>query len=276
MRIERTRNALKDALLITPWALPAIAMYRRVRRAPLRATGLPGVMYESVKWLGSSEGKNALYDLQTAAVMARVLTKTSNCVDIGAADGTILTDMLRFAPDGHHYAFEPIPEKAAKLRANFPTVRVVRVALSDCAGESTFHYVVSNPGYSGLRRRNYDRPDEHVEIITVQMAALDDILPHGHKVHFMKVDVEGAELQVFQGAVQTIEQHRPYIVFEHERGAADCYGTTPEDVYDVLTDKCGLHISLMSSWLLGQKALGRDEFIRQFTGRKNFYFLGHP
>lgn len=276
MSVRTLFRRLKRTLLVTPRALPAIAMYRRVRRAPLRAACVPGAVCESVKWLRSSEGKNALYDLQTAAVMARVLTKTSNCVDVGAADGTILTEMLRFAPDGHHYAFEPIPEKAERLRANFPTVRVVPAALSDAAGESTFHYVVSNPGYSGLRRRRYDRPDEHVEIITVRMAALDDILPRGLKVHFVKVDVEGAELQVFKGAVETIERHRPYIVFEHGLGAADCYGTTAEDVYAVLADRCGLRVSLMSGWLSGREALRRDEFIRQFTGRKNFYFLGHP
>jgi SAM-dependent MidA family methyltransferase len=42
--------------------------------------------------------------------MSRVLKKDSNCIDIGANEGTILRDMLKFAPRGDHMAIEPIPD----------------------------------------------------------------------------------------------------------------------------------------------------------------------
>jgi hypothetical protein len=65
----------------------------------------------------------------------------------------------------------------------------------------------------------------------------------------MKVDVEGAELQVFKGTVQTIKRSRPLIVFEHGLGAADYCGTAPEILYDLLGGDCGLRLFLMEDWL---------------------------
>ena len=67
-------------------------------------------------------------------------------------------------------------------------------------------------------------------------------MPKDFPIHFMKIDVEGAELQVLRGAIQTILKYKPVIVFEHGLGAADHYGTKPEDIYDFLVSECGLSI----------------------------------
>jgi precorrin-6B methylase 2 len=49
---------------------------------------------------------NAAYDAQAVEVMRRCLRADSNCVDVGCHEGSILSEMLRFAPAGTHYAFE--------------------------------------------------------------------------------------------------------------------------------------------------------------------------
>jgi len=95
-----------------------------------------------------------------------------------------------------------------------------------------FHNVVSKPAYSGLQKRTYPDPSELVEIIKVKSENLTMYL--SLTVHLIKVDVEGAELLVFKGAVQTLKTHKPYILFEHGRGAADHYGTTPNMMYEYL------------------------------------------
>lgn len=208
--------------------------------------------------------------------MSAVLRPTSSCVDVGCHAGGILRQMIAFAPDGRHFAFEPIPDLAAGLRREFPGVQVFEVALSDESGMAEFKHVTSRPGYSGLRERAYPTDHETVQTIQVRTERLDDLLPPDASVDFMKVDVEGGELAVFRGATRTIETHRPYIVFEHGLGAAEFYGTTPQEVYDLLVERCGLRISLLDAWLGNKPPLTRDAFAAQFYEHRNFYFLAHP
>ncbi len=219
---------------------------------------------------------NRLYDKCTMRIMSNVLDRGSHCVDVGCHTGQVLEHMLAEAPDGTHYAFEPLPELAAGLRERFPGVNVFEVALSDVEGTAEFRHVVSRPAYSGLREREYPSDEEETTVIEVQTRRLDDLLPAGARIDFIKVDVEGAELQVFRGAVKTIASNKPYIVFEHGLGAADYYGTRPESVYDLLVDQCGLKVSLLPEWLKRRPPLSREGFVAQFDGHANFYFLAHP
>lgn len=225
--------------------------------------------------------KNSLYDAQAFAIMRSVLHKDSNCVDIGCHEGSFLKEMLKVAPLGTHFAFEPLPDMFAQLQSEFEDIRSVKLfdcALSDTQGSTTFQFVVSNPGYSGLRPRKYDRPREEIREITVKMNLLDNVIPRDLPVHFLKVDVEGAELQVFRGGVETIHRARPVIVFEHGLGAADCYGTAPESVYDLLVHDCDLALFVMGDWLAkGREAsLSREAFSDQFRAGKNYYFMAAP
>lgn len=251
------RPSLTAFIRRTPLAGPARSLYRRFR--PLSAAEM-----------------NARYDHETAEVMARILTADSNCLDIGAHAGGILRVILRYASRGHHIAFEPLPHFAAQLRYAFPQVEVCEIALSDASGPTAFEYVVSNPAFSGLRRRTYERADEEIRTITVQTARLDDVIPTAHPVDLVKIDVEGAELQVFRGGLATLRRCRPFIIFEHGRGAADHYGTTPAEVYDLLGEQCNLRLNLMRRWLAGKRPLTRSDFIRHYDCRREFYYLAHP
>jgi FkbM family methyltransferase len=214
-------------------------------------------------------------DRLACEIMARVLRPDSNCVDVGCSTGKLLAHMVRLAPRGRHFAFEPIPAHAAELRRRFPGVSVHEMAVSDAPGEATFQHVVSNPGYSGLRQRTYPSTDEKIETLHVETVTLDSMLPPELPVHLLKVDVEGAELQVFRGATRTLRTHRPVVLFEHGRGGADHYGTTPEMVYDLLAGACGLRISILEDWLAGRPALDRTGFAAQFQGL-HWNFVAHP
>jgi len=192
------------------------------------------------------------------------------------AKGDILKEMLRLAPAGTHYAFEPVPDFYQKLISSFPNVKVFDVALSDSVGEASFQHVTNSPGYSGLKRRRYDRPHETVEEIRVKTDLLDNIIPEDWPISLIKIDVEDAELQVLRGAANTIRKSRSVIIFEHGLGAADCYGTTPEQVYGLLTVQCDLQISLMEDWLKGDGPLSLEGFTAQIYQGLNFYFMPHP
>ena len=188
--------------------------------------------------------QNQRYDRQTKRIIQRVCRSGSNCIDIGAHKGEVLDTILKYAPQGTHYAFEPIPDLFTALKtkySNRPNCRIYDVALSNQKGTSSFNYVISNPSYSGLKKRRYDRANEQDTQITVQTDLLDNILPSGITVNLMKIDVEGGELLVLEGAVNTIKRSKPVIIFEHGLGASDFYGSSPEKLFDLLAG-CGLHI----------------------------------
>lgn len=218
---------------------------------------------------------NRNYDRWTVDIMARVLRDDSNAIDVGCHRGSMLQEIIRCAPNGAHHAFEPLPEMAATLRQRFPTVTIHEAALSDSAGTATFRRVVDRPAYSGLRERDYPDANVRIETITVETAKLDDALPEGFRVDFVKVDVEGGELGVFRGATRLLSRCKPVVVFEHGLGAAEHYGTRPEAVYDLL-EECGLRLSLLNDWLRGSAPLTRERFIDEFDQRRNFYFVAHP
>lgn len=184
-------------------------------------------------------------DLAERASLRRLVAFTvprdGHCIDVGAHAGDVLTDLLRAAPDGRHIAYEPLPELAAALARDFPHVDVRTKALANEASEREFTRVVGNPGWSGFRQRPTPNATGF-ERFTVQTERLDDALPDGFRPAFIKIDVEGAELEVLTGALQTLTDHKPVVAFEHGLGSADHYGTEPGDVHALLTERAGLRI----------------------------------
>lgn len=220
--------------------------------------------------------KNYAYDSMTVAIMKRVLKRDSNAVDVGAFEGGMLRHIVRLAPNGRHWAFEPLPGKADRLRRTFPNVQVQPCALADSAGTAEYNWVVQAPALSGLRKRSDLTDDELVSKVSVQVETLDRVIPGDVPIAFVKVDVEGGELGVFRGGRDTLRRTRPVIVFECGLGGSDAYETKPWDVFRTVTEEIGLRVSLLSSWLKGAPPLTREEFIDQYEKSLNFYFVAHP
>ena len=231
-----------------------------------------------IKKLPIAFTQNQRYDRQTNRIIQRVCKPGSNCIDIGAHKGEVLDTMIKYAPQGTHYAFEPIPGLYAGLKAKYrnkANCRIYDIALSNQKGTASFNYVISNPSYSGLKKRKYDRANEQDTLITVQTDLLDNILSSGFNVDLIKIDVEGGELLVLEGAVNTIKRCRPVIIFEHGLGASDIYGSSPEKLFDLLSG-CGLQISLMIDWLDHKPALTKEQFRKIYDQNSDYYFVAHP
>jgi FkbM family methyltransferase len=222
----------------------------------------------------NAEAKHRSYDEMTFEILRRATDSDSNCVDVGAHTGKVLQEIVSQAPHGTHHAFEPLPDQAAYLVSAFPTVSVHQVALSDAPGELEFVHVTSNPEYSGLRIRRYDRPNETLERIKVRVDTLDATIPPDLPIAYVKIDVEGAELGVLRGGFELLSRWRPVVVFEHGLGAADYYGTVPEDVHALFAE-AGMAVSLMENFLAGRDALTVDEFALQFRSGANYYFVAY-
>ena len=202
-------------------------------------------------------------------LLAYLLARDSNCVDVGSHLGEALEEMIRVAPEGRHIAFEPLPDFHARLVQAFPGVDVRGVALSDREGEASFTYVRTRPGYSGFRPRDYPSAEE-AETITVPVATLDASLPDDYVPALIKIDVEGAEQHVLEGALQTLTTFRPAVVFEHGSAARE-YGTSPEVVFDLLCGDAGLRVFDLD----GNGPYRREEFAAVYERGRVWNFLAH-
>ncbi len=152
---------------------------------------------------------------------------------------------------------------------------ILNLAASDKSGTAEFNYVVSNPPYSGLKKRDYDRENEEDTTIRVRTEPLDKLIAKNQLVDLIKIDVEGAEMQVLKGAADTIRRNKPIVIFEHGLGASDYYGTTPEMIYAYFEEK-DMRIFKLKSYLRGKNPLDLDDFHRQYHERMNYYFVAAP
>jgi FkbM family methyltransferase len=200
----------------------------------------------------------------------------SNCIDIGCHKGEILDLFIKNAPEGHHFGFEPIPDliNALKIKYAHSSTEIHDIALSNSIGMSRFNYVISNPAYSGIQKRKYDNPNEQDIEIKVATNLLDNIIPANLKIDLIKIDVEGGELLVLEGAIETLKRNKPIIIFEHGLGAADAYNATPEKIYNLFLH-CNMKVNTMSRWLKNAASYSLTEFAYMVNNKGEYYFIAY-
>ena len=215
---------------------------------------------------------NQRYDKQTKRIMQIVLEDESTFIDVGSHKGEVLELALKISKKGKHFAFEPIPNLVHKLNNKYGSkCEVLNYGLSDQKKQSSLQHVTTNPAYSGIRKRTYPK-DEQVETIQIQLDTLDNQLKQHDRVDMIKIDVEGAELEVLKGAKKIIEKFHPIIVFEHGLGASDHYNTSPEDILSFF-DYHQYQLFTLKGFIADEPALLRNEFIDFYLTNKEYYFL---
>jgi FkbM family methyltransferase len=222
--------------------------------------------------------KGYFYDDETKKIIRRVLGNHGNGLDVGCHKGEILDYMLRASPNGKHMGIEPIPNFASALREKYRTnegVSIIEGALGSIRSVETFQYVTTNPAFSGLKRRSYVRIDEVIEEIQVDVITLDSLWPANEKLSFIKIDVEGGELGVLLGGIETIKRFKPVIIFEHGKGAAEHYETGPLDIFSFF-ESLNYEVSLMRFYLKGKAPLRFLQFEQYFNDNREFYFVAYP
>ncbi len=238
---------------------------------------LKRVTRKTLNYLRIDLTRNLEYDRLTADIMRRVIVHDSNCIDIGCHKGEILDTMLKLAPEGHHFAFEPIPEMFEQLTEKYNgRAKILPYALSDKQSTSKFNFVKNASAYSGLQNRTYKVKKPVIEKIPVEVTTLDSVIPTDVDIHFIKIDVEGAEFNVLKGGIELLKRNRPVIIFESGLGASEFYGTDPEMLYEFLNEEAGLNVSLLRNFYKGQSPLSRKSFIDCYNNNSEWYYIAHP
>ena len=207
--------------------------------------------------------------------MKKVIQKDSNCIDIGCHKGEILQSIIKLAPEGQHFAFEPIPYLYDQLKVKFDgQATIFSCALSDKSGKTTFNLVKNAPAYSGINKRKYAVSEPEIEEIQVELKQLDEVIPAETKIDFIKIDVEGGEFDVLKGAKNLLNTHQPILVFECGIGASEFYGTNPTDLFQFLAD-LNYKTSTLRAYMQQGNPLTISEFENAFNKNTDYYFIAY-
>ena len=169
---------------------------------------------------------SGMYETDLTDYFIRNLRRDSHCLDVGSNFGYFTCLMGRFCPAGRVIGVEPDPDVfelahdnvAANGLAETATVRHAAAGASN--DEMTLYRRHTRSGNTSIARMSDDftrhmreAPVTPFTIGSVKVDQLADDL--GGRVDFMKVDVEGAEPLVFEGARETIA-HNPQLAIVME------------------------------------------------------------
>ncbi|HOJ39097.1 MAG TPA: FkbM family methyltransferase [bacterium] len=195
----------------------------------------------------------------------------SICFDVGAAQGRYTLVLSQLATAGHVYSFEPGDYFFRVLRAihtfyRLKNVTLVKAAAGKRSGKARLTIPLKKNrrlGYS-LAHLKCNQQEEFLQQ-EVKVISLDDFCQERglERVDFIKCDVEGAELLVFQGAQKIIEKSRPVILCELCQDYLTRFGATTEKVRQFF-----LGLGYLSYiWKDGLKA------VTNLDGNGNFFFI---
>jgi FkbM family methyltransferase len=204
--LERASVAIRHAPALerADWLWDRIRpAYDRMLATVARSRGLERVINGTDRFRLSAQSRGFIAEEYEPAVWGRVMREVrvgDHVAEVGASMGLYaLAFAGRVGAAGHVTAFEPDPESASALETNVGVngwqdrVTMIRAAVGQRSGQVRF------AAARGLESRIETSPAARDGVITVPMVTLDDALAE-RRVDVIKIDVEGFEQQVLEGA----------------------------------------------------------------------------
>ena len=178
-------------------------------------------------------GKNR--EIDTMKACAKLIGSGDMVIEVGSHIGYLTTYFAHLAgPQGRVLAFEPSDENARYLSANIknlPNTAIDRRGIADFEGEATF-FVETLTGQNNSLLKDYTVFDSNAknagvaatrQEVSIQVTTLDkacDAL--GLSPNFIKIDIEGSELEAVRGMMATLQKSRPIILIEITMHVNEC------------------------------------------------------
>ncbi|MBX3488936.1 FkbM family methyltransferase [Parvibaculum sp.] len=169
------------------------------------------------KMMGGLDWERALRDRAVKEIKEH---KLDLFLDVGANLGLYTIDLQRRVSPLETLAFEPQPDSYNQLCGNIfanglsDLVRAERIALSDRSGEAVMQVDSDSNIHSGLGdadlydKRKFDRE------IRVPLARFDDLYTFENRRIFLKMDIEGHELQALAGMRNLLTRNKASLQIE--------------------------------------------------------------
>lgn len=160
------------------------------------------------------------YEPDETAFIQKTVKSGMTVLDVGANIGYFTTMFAGLVGDsGKVIALEPVNDTFQKLRSAVRLnsqeviVEMHNVAASSSEGTVELSYDINSFNMGGVSMRQVGTDSAHRLSQRAETKRIDDIV-WGRPIHFMKMDIEGAEGFALEGATQTLTQSRPTIIME--------------------------------------------------------------
>lgn len=210
------------------------------------------------------------YEKDDAELIFKLMRDGFKVFDVGANFGWYSLNVAKMFPNSQIYAFEPVPKTLAYLEENVRlnncnNIKIYNFGFSNEDKEMSFYYYASGSGNASLV--NVSEAADATE--TKGLIKKMDNFVAEQKIgpDFIKCDVEGAELLVFQGGLETIKEFKPIIFTEMLRKWLKKFNYHPNDIIKLLLG-CGY-----SCFVTDGSGLKPIEIVNDETLETNFFFL---
>jgi FkbM family methyltransferase len=172
-------------------------------------------------------------------MVEKLVNNGDNFFDIGANIGWYSINIGKAKKNSKIYCFEPIPRTYKQLQNNIKlnlinNITTHNIGLSNKKGEFIFYYYIEGSGNASsinLTER------ENIKTIQCKVITLDEYTEENKiRVDFIKCDVEGAELLVFQGGFDTIQRDLPIIFSEILRKWSAKFDYDPNLIFNMFNE----------------------------------------
>ena len=178
------------------------------------------------------------YEKEAVCTWHSFVENDSIILDVGANFGLYSIVAGNKLTTGKVYAFEPVPDLVQQFKRNIQlneltNIEIVPSAVSDISGSFQFYLSgKDNLGMSGFHPPdNFSGTQKIVDSVILDEWAEDNQIA---KLNLVKIDVEGAEINVLKGMKNLIKKFKPVIFIEISSENLEKYGYTINDVYKLL------------------------------------------
>lgn len=189
--------------------------------------------------IGQALYRSGFFDLIVSEIIWRLLDQGDCCIDVGANIGYITSLMAtKVGKAGKVMAFEPNPSTFEDLAYNVElwnastdvaAIDIYQLAVSHQSGTALFN-VGSDRAIAALISADSD-PQIRQSSIEVSLIPLDDMFDENANISLLKIDVEGHELSVLEGAANLLAIGKlKHIIFED-------FGAYPTPTMEFLISK---------------------------------------
>lgn len=181
---------------------------------------------------------NGCYEPEMRWLLAKYVVPGACCLDVGANVGYITANMADLAgPDGHVYSYEPFPTVNRLLRITVEEsglqerVTVREAACSDEETTTTMYFAAETDNFGGsFIAQDGSEVNAGLSKLSVPVTTLDKDLAGVPRIHFVKMDIEGAELRALRGMEARLRQDKPVLALEVLPEGLARQGCTPDDL----------------------------------------------
>jgi len=210
------------------------------------------------------------YEKQETAFLVKLATNSSTILDIGANIGWYSLAFAKAYPQAIIHSFEPIPHTFSALKKNiglngFTNIHAHQFGFSDHNDTLTFFYYPEGSGNASSANLTGSK---HTEKIICKVRMMDTFVRESKtRIDLVKCDVEGAELFVFRGGMDTIIRDTPIVFSEILRKWSKKFHYDPNEIITLFV-KAGYGCFTINDTRLRKFSVMNDE-----TKDTNFLFL---